>query len=181
MANPWHDIPLPDYASLARAFPAVIEVPMGEKNKYELDKATGFLRLDRVLFSAMRYPANYGFIPRTLAEDEDPVDVLVLGQEPVAPLTFLYARAIGGFRMRDEHGPDEKIICVHVNDPAVRDYRDVSALPQHVVLEMMRFFEDYKALEHKAVEVGEQISTVEAVDIVRACAARYREKFGGGE
>lgn len=177
MAHPWHDIPLPDYNAVARSFPAVIEVPKGEKNKYELDKETGLLRLDRVLFSAMRYPANYGFIPRTFAEDDDPVDVLVLGQEPVAPLTFLEVRAIGGFRMRDEHGPDEKIICVHINDPAFRDYRDVSALPSHVVLEMMRFFEDYKALEHKAVEVGEQISTVEAVDIVRAGAARYLKHF----
>jgi inorganic pyrophosphatase len=177
MAHPWHDISLPDDAALGE-FPAVIEVPRGDKNKYELDKPTGLLRLDRVLFSAVHYPANYGFIPRTLAEDDDPLDVLVLGQDPVAPLAFLQARAIGGFRMCDEKGVDDKIICVHINDAAFRDYRDQAELPGHVVQEMTRFFADYKALEHKTVELGERLDRAAAIDVVRAAAARYREHFG---
>jgi inorganic pyrophosphatase len=144
MAHPWHDIPLPAGADLD-VFPVVIEVPQGSKTKYELDKRTGLLRVDRVLYSAVHYPANYGFVPRTYAEDDDPIDVLVLGQDPVVPLAIVEARAIGGFRMRDEHGEDVKIIAVHVNDPAFNEYRDVAELPKHVVTEMMRFFEDYKA------------------------------------
>src|SRR5262249_402803 len=107
MAHPWHDIALPEDEN-ADVFPVVIEVPKGDKNKYELDKATGLLRVDRVLFSAVHYPANYGFIPRTLGEDQDPLDVLVLGQEPVVPLVILTARAVGGFRMHDDQGVDDK-------------------------------------------------------------------------
>jgi len=149
MAHPWHDIPLPSGA--LEPFPAVIEIPKGEKNKYELDKETGFLRVDRVLFAAMHYPANYGFIPRTL----------------------------GGFRMRDEKGPDEKIICVHVNDPAVADYQSTTELPRHVVRELLRFFEDYKTLEEKEVEVGLMMSKEEALEQIRASAARYQEAFAG--
>ena len=170
MAHPWHDIPLP---ADMETFPAVIEVPQGSKNKYELDKETGLLKVDRVLFSAMRYPANYGFIPRTLAQDGDPLDVLVLGQEAVAPLSFLFVRAIGGFRMRDEKGIDDKIICVHVNDPLVADYRDTADLPRHVMLEIMRFFEDYKELEHKISEVKAATSRDEAVKIIRAAIEAY--------
>src|SRR6516162_10935523 len=130
-AHPWHDVPLPD--NPAEGFPVFIEIPMGSKVKYELDKATGLLRVDRVLHSAVHYPANYGFVPRTYAEDDDPIDVLVLGQEPVVPLAIVQARAIGGFRMRDEHGEDLKIIAVNVYDPAVADYHDMAELPKHVV------------------------------------------------
>jgi len=173
MAHPWHDIALPPDDQLD-VFPVVIEVPRGEKTKYELDKATGLLRVDRILYSAVRYPANYGFVPRTYAEDDDPIDVLVLGQEPVTPLAIVQARAIGGFRMRDEHGEDTKIIAVHVNDPAVSDYRDISELPKHVVAEIMRFFEDYKVLEGKAVEIGGRIDPVEARGALRAAVERYR-------
>ena len=114
------------------------------------------------------------FVPRTYAEDDDPIDVLVLGQDPVVPLAIVQARAIGGFRMRDEHGEDVKIIAVHVNDPAVSDYRDVAELPRHVVTEMMRFFEDYKVLEGKTVEVGARIDVAEARHALRDAAARYR-------
>jgi inorganic pyrophosphatase len=177
MAHPWHDIPLPDERVL-REFPAVIEIPRGDKNKYELDKETGLLRVDRVLFAAMHYPANYGFIPRTLAEDGDPLDVLVLGQERVVPLAFVTARAIGGFRMRDEKGIDDKIICVHVNDPAFDEYTDMAQLPHHVVGEIRRFFEEYKALEGKEVEVGEMLPYAEVLAVIRQSADRYRERFG---
>jgi inorganic pyrophosphatase len=173
MAHPWHDIPLPDEDQLA-VFPAVIEIPRGEKNKYELDKATGLLRVDRVLFSSVHYPANYGFIPRTYAEDDDPLDVLVLGQEPVVPLAIVSARAIGGFRMRDEHGIDVKVICVHVNDPAFSDYHDIDELPSHIMAEIMRFFEDYKVLEGKSVEVGAKLSREQTLPIIREAIERYR-------
>lgn len=178
MAHPWHDVELP--ADLEPGeFPVVIEVPAGDKNKYEVDKETGLLRVDRVLFSSVHYPHNYGFVPRTLAEDGDALDVLVLGQEAVAPLSILQARAIGGFRMRDEAGPDEKIVCVHVNDPAFCDYRRMEELPRHVVAETMEFFERYKALEDKDSEVGERLDREEAVATVERAADRYREVWGG--
>jgi inorganic pyrophosphatase len=173
MAHPWHDIALPD--DLTQSFPVVIEIPQGSKNKYELDKATGLLRVDRVLFSSVHYPANYGFVPRTLAEDDDPLDVLVLGQDPIVPLAIVDARAIGGFEMRDEHGVDTKIIAVHVNDPAVREYTSVDDVPQHLLLEMRRFFEDYKVLEGKPVAVGADLSQKDADRIVGECVARYRD------
>jgi inorganic pyrophosphatase len=175
MAHPWHDIELPDDGKLEQAFPVVIEIPKGSKNKYELDKKTGLLRVDRVLFSAVHYPANYGFVPQTLAEDDDPLDVLVLGQEPIVPLCIVEARAIGGFEMSDEHGVDTKIIAVHVNDPAVRDYQTMDDLPQHILAEMRRFFEDYKALEGKPVDVGAGLDCARANAAVRDGVKRYRD------
>src|SRR6266446_1805714 len=127
----WHDVYIDD-EQIESSFPVVIEVPSGSKNKYELDKATGLLKLDRVLYSSVHYPANYGFIPRTYCDDGDPLDVLVLGQEPVYPLTIVQARAIGVMRMRDEKGVDDKIVAVSVHDPAVVEYTDKSQLPGHV-------------------------------------------------
>jgi inorganic pyrophosphatase len=176
MAHPWHDVPLPPTEKLHEQFPVVVEIPQGSKNKYELDLATGLLRVDRVLFSAVHYPANYGFVPCTLGDDNDPVDVLVLGQEPIVPLAIVTARAIGGFEMRDEHGVDTKIIAVHVNDPAVRDYRSLGELPQHVMLEIRRFFEDYKVLEGKPVAVGADLDGDAAVAVLQAGAERYRRE-----
>src|SRR5574342_797928 len=138
--HPWHDIYVDDHI-IGSVFPAIIEVPMGSKNKYELDKESGLMRLDRVLYSAVHYPANYGFIPRTYCDDGDPLDALVLGQEPVYPLTIVEARAVGVMRMRDEKGLDDKIIAVSVRDPAVADYSSPEQLPQHVLREIRRFFE----------------------------------------
>src|SRR5215510_8532428 len=148
--NPWHDVELGEEAP--EIFNCIIEIPIGSKVKYELDKETGLLRVDRVLFSAVHYPANYGFIPRTYCDDGDPLDVLVLCQEPVFPMTIVEARAIGVMRMRDEKGIDDKILAVSVRDPAFADYTDKSQLPPHMFLQIRRFFEDYKVLEHKQVE-----------------------------
>src|SRR5512138_445047 len=164
--HPWHDVYVDDHL-IEKVFPVVIEVPMGSKNKYELDKETGLLRLDRVLYSAVYYPANYGFIPRTYCDDLDPLDALVLGQEPVHPLTIVDARAIGVMRMRDEKGPDDKIVAVCVNDPAVSDYTDKAQLQPNVLSEMQRFFEDYKTMEHKQVVVENMLGPEDAVRIVR--------------
>ena len=170
----WHDIYVDDHL-IEKAFPVVIEVPMGSKNKYELDKETGLLKLDRVLYSAVHYPANYGFIPRTFCEDGDPLDALVLGQEPVNPLTMMDARAIGVMRMRDEKGLDDKIIAVSVKDPAVSDYMDHTQLPAHLLREIRRFFEDYKTLEHKQVVVEDFMGPIDAIRIVREGLDMYRK------
>jgi inorganic pyrophosphatase len=171
--HPWHDIYVDDHL-VEDAFPTVIEVPQGSKNKYELDKATGLLRLDRVLYSAVHYPANYGFIPRTYCDDGDPLDALVLGQEPVMPLAIVEARAIGVMRMREEKGIDDKIIAVSTNDPAVNDYRNIEELPAYLMRECVRFFQDYKVLEHKEVVVEDPLGVGEALPIIQEALELYR-------
>src|SRR4029078_8331693 len=148
--HPWHDTYV-DETVIAKGFPAIIEIPKGSTNKYELDKETGLLRLDRVLYSAVVYPANYGFIPRTYCDDGDPLDVLVFGQEPVHPLTVMNVRAIGVMQMRDDKGVDDKLLAVCIDDPAFADYHDFAELPRQVIREMRRFFQDYKALQGKWV------------------------------
>jgi inorganic pyrophosphatase len=170
--HPWHDLPV-DRSRIEESFPVVIEVPMGSKNKYELDKASGLLRLDRVLYSSVFYPANYGFVPRTYCDDGDPLDVLVFGQEPVAPLTIVDVRAIGVMQMRDEKGIDDKLLSVAIGDPAFADYRDFRELPKHVVREMQRFFQDYKVLEGKRVEVAEPRGPDVALRILRDALDGY--------
>jgi inorganic pyrophosphatase len=172
--HPWHDCYLDDKL-IAKTFPVVIEIPKGSKNKYELDKETGLLRLDRVLHSAVYYPADYGFIPRTYCDDGDPLDALVLGQEPVYPLTIVESRAIGVMRMRDEKGIDDKIVAVSVHDPAFADYTDKSQLPGHLLREVRRFFEDYKALEHKEVVVEDLLGPAEAVTIISEALDFYKK------
>ena len=172
--HPWHDTYVDD-THVDKAFPVIVEIPNGSKNKYELDKETGLLRLDRVLYSAVHYPADYGFIPRTFCDDGDPLDVLVLGQEPVYPLTIVEARAVGVMRMRDEKGIDDKIVAVSVRDPAFADYLDKSQLPSHVLRQVRRFFEDYKVLEHKQVIVEDLLGPTEAVAIIRDALELYRK------
>ncbi|HVY47292.1 MAG TPA: inorganic diphosphatase [Minicystis sp.] len=162
--HPWHDIPLPPRS--AGFVPALIEIPKGSKVKYELDKETGLLRVDRILFSAVHYPANYGFVPRTYCDDGDPLDVLVLCQEPVAPMCVMRARPVGFFQMRDEKGLDDKIVAVHVDDPAYEEVEDVSDLPRHVLRELRRFFEDYKQLENKQVVVDQLLGPADAWRVV---------------
>jgi inorganic pyrophosphatase len=173
--HPWHD-PDVDEARIAERFPVVIEIPRGSTNKYELDKPTGFLRLDRVLYSAVHYPADYGFIPRTYCDDGDPLDVLVLGQEPVYPLTIVEARAVGVMRMRDEKGIDDKIVAVSVRDPSYADYTDKSQLPPHILRQVRRFFEDYKVLEHKEVIVEDLLGPHEAIVVIHDALQNYRSR-----
>src|SRR5689334_10055562 len=145
MLHPWHDVTPGEH--LPQEFNALVEIPMGSNVKYELDKETGLLRLDRILYSAVHYPANYGFIPQTYAEDDDPLDVLVLCQEPVAPLTLVRARAIGLMTMLDSGKRDHKIIAVALNDPEYNDLHEASELPSHRLALLRRFFQDYKMLE----------------------------------
>lgn len=171
--HPVHDIELPE--DIATFVPAVIEIPRGSHLKYEVDKPTGLLRLDRVLYSAVHYPANYGFIPRTYAGDGDPLDVLVLGQEPVVPMCMMRARAIGMMMMRDDKGIDEKIIAIHLDDPAVAQYTHIREVPQHSLLELRRFFLDYKTLENKEVIVEDFQGPFEANKAIRAAIEGYRK------
>ena len=162
--NPWHDIE--PRKSTPDTLDCVIEIPRGGRLKYELDKETGLLRLDRVLYSAVFYPANYGFIPRTYCDDSDPLDILVLGQEPVIPLAILTARPIGVMQMIDQDEEDDKIIAIHEHDPAYNHLRDISQLPDHTLNELQRFFEDYKILEHKKVRIERFKGRVDARTII---------------
>jgi len=171
----WHDVELGE--DIARDFMAVIEIPKGSKLKYELDKDTGLLRVDRVLHSAVHYPANYGFLPRTFCGDGDPLDVLVLGQEPVTPLCLLRARVIGVMTMSDDKGEDDKIIAIHVDDPEYAHYRDIAELPPHRLREVERFFLDYKALENKVVNVRGLRGRAEGVAAIHAAARLYDERI----
>jgi inorganic pyrophosphatase len=174
--HPLHDIPLPDRIDIS--FPVVIEIPAGSKLKYEIDKRTGLLMLDRVLYSSVHYPANYGFVPQTHAGDGDPLDVLVLMQEPVHPLTIVRARAIGGFQMTDDKGVDDKIVAVAVDDPAVSHYMRASELPPHLLRELQRFFQDYKILEGKISEVEELYDRERALQVIAEAQAGYRKRSG---
>ncbi len=169
--HPVHDIELP--ADLKAWVPALIEIPRGSHLKYEVDKPTGLLRLDRVLYSAVHYPANYGFIPRTLGEDHDPLDILVLMQEPVEPLTIVRARAIGGLHMSDDMGGDDKIIAVCIDDPAYSHYEHLNQVPTHVSRELDRFFRDYKLLEDKRVDVDEFYDRDHAFEVIEKATAAY--------
>jgi inorganic pyrophosphatase len=173
-AHPWHDVPLPD--DPAAWFPVYIEIPKGSKVKYELDKPTGLLMVNRVLYSAVVYPANYGFIPRTYCPDGDPLDVLVLGQEEVVPGVLLRARAIGVMPMRDEKGQDDKIIAVHEDDPEYVTYRDIGDLPQHRLRELQRFFLDYKVLEGAEVVVEAPLGFAEALPVLREAILLYQKE-----
>jgi inorganic pyrophosphatase len=172
--HPWHDSYVDD-ALVEAAFPVIIEVPKGSKNKYELDKETGLLRLDRVLYSAVHYPADYGFIPRTFCDDGDPLDALVISQDPVHPLTLVEARAIGVMRMRDEKGIDDKIVAVSVRDPAFAEITDKTQLPGHMLRQIRRFFEDYKVLENKQVVIEDLLGPQDAVRIIREALDLYRQ------
>jgi inorganic pyrophosphatase len=181
MIHPWHDVtPGIKGRKLPREFRAVIEIPKGSSNKYELDKQTGLLRLDRVLSSAVFYPANYGFIPQTLAEDHDPLDVLVFCSEEIPPLCVCDARAVGVMSMIDDGEADHKIVSVLCNDPEFADYHKASDFPRHTFKMLKRFFEDYKQLEGKGVEVDEIMPAEAAMGIIESAMARYSEARRAG-
>ena len=167
----WHDVTPGE--GLPAEFTSVVEIPMGSSVKYELDKETGLLKLDRILYSAVYYPANYGFIPQTYAEDDDPLDVLVLCQEPVAPLTLVSARAIGLMTMIDGGKKDHKILAVAVDDPEYNGFNEADDLPPHRLNMLRRFFQDYKTLEGKAVEVDELQPVQDALPVIEEALARY--------
>lgn len=173
MVHAWHDVsPGKD---VPRDFRAVIEIPLGSNIKYELDKPTGLLKVDRVIHSAVFYPANYGFIPQTYAEDNDPLDVLVLCQEAVQPLALIKARAIGVMTMVDSGATDDKIIAVATNDPEFSEYLEARDLPGHRLLVLKRFFQDYKQLEGKQVQVEEIRPAYAALTVIEQSLARYQQ------
>ncbi len=173
--NIWHDI------DEERIFPtdfiAVIEISKGSKKKYELDKKTGMLILDRILYTSTHYPANYGFIPRTYGDDKDPLDVLVLCSEDIEPLTLVRCYPIGVMKMLDNGMGDEKIIAIPYNDPTYNCYTDVTELPKHIFEEIKHFFSVYKALEDKETVVDEFDGATEAIRIIEQCIDNYKEKF----
>ncbi len=176
MNNIWHSIDperiKPD------DFISVIEIPKGSKNKYELDKETGLIMLDRILYTSTHYPANYGFIPRTYADDFDPLDVLVLCSESLDPLTLVRCYPIGVIKMLDNGRADEKIICVPFSDPTYNGYKSIFDLPKHVYDEMSHFFSVYKALENKDTAVDEVKDYDAAIEIITYAIENYRKKFG---
>jgi inorganic pyrophosphatase len=172
--NPWHDVT--PGIDLPSEFVSVIEIPMGSSVKYELDKKTGLLRLDRILYSAVFYPASYGFIPQTLAEDDDPLDVLVLCQEPVAPLTIVASRAIGIMTMIDAGKPDHKVLAVAIDDPEYNSFKEAADLPPHRLAMLRRFFQDYTQLENREVRVDEFEGAAAAFPVINDALERYDQQ-----
>jgi len=175
MANIWHDIS--PKRITPEDFMAVVEIQKGSKNKYELDKETGYIMLDRILHTSTHYPANYGFIPRTYGDDLDPLDVLVLCSEPLAPLTLVRCYPIGMISMVDGGRGDEKIIAIPFSDPTYNEYTDISQLPSHIFEEMRHFFRVYKSLEGKETAVNEISGRADAVATIRSAIDSYVENF----
>lgn len=173
--NILHDISPKEIS--AESFTAVIEIPNGSKVKYELDKSTGLLRMDRILYTSTHYPANYGFIPRTHADDGDPLDVLVLCSEKLVPMSLVKCYPIGVIHMLDNGAKDEKIICIPFADPSYNSYSDINDLPVHVFQEMSHFFQVYKQLENKDTVIDDVDGPQVAKEIVAQCIDNYIEKF----
>ena len=174
--NVWHDIN-PEKIT-PEDFLAVVEIEKGSKKKYELDKETGLIRLDRILYTSTHYPANYGFIPRTLADDGDPLDVLILCNEPIDPLVEVRCYPIGVITMLDNGKNDEKIIAIPFEDPNYNAYRGIEALPSHIFEEMRHFFSVYKQLEGKETAVDEIQGRDNAIKVIKQCIANYIEIYG---
>lgn len=173
--HPWHDIPIgPD---VPEEFNVVIEVSKGSKVKYEVEKETGLLTVDRILYSSIVYPENYGFVPKTLAEDGDPLDVLVLMQTPVLPMTMLRVKPVGYMPMTDDGEEDDNLVCVHVDDPQYSGYGHLDEFGKHRIDEIRQFFLEYKNLEGKTVEVGAIGGPETAIEAIKHGMQRYREEF----
>lgn len=171
--HPWHDVSIGQDAP--NTVTGVIEIPKNCRAKYELDKDSGMLLLDRVLYSSINYPSNYGFIPQTYCDDNDPLDILVLSQIEIVPMCLVEARPIGVMRMLDEGEMDDKIIAVAVNDMSVGHIKDVSELPAHSLKELRSFFEDYKKLEHKEVIVEDFQGREVAQEVIKQSMKDYKE------
>ncbi len=173
--NIWHDIN-PDRIA-PDDFIAIVEIERGSKKKYELDKETGLIILDRILYTSTHYPSNYGFIPRTLADDGDPLDVLILCNEPISPLVEVRCYPIGVINMVDNGKNDEKIIAIPFEDPTYNAFRGIEALPNHIFQEMRHFFSVYKQLEGKETAVEEVRGREDALRVIRQCIANYNTKY----
>ncbi len=172
-SNPWHTVNIGvDAPGIVNG---IIEIPRGTRAKYELDKDSGLLKLDRVLYASMYYPANYGFIPKTYCDDGDPLDILVLSQITIVPMCIVSAKVIGVMRMLDQGEHDDKIIAVAENDMSVNHYNDISELPDHFIIELRNFFEDYKKLEKKTVQVKEFQNAELAREIVKQSIFDYKD------
>jgi inorganic pyrophosphatase len=179
MLHPWHSVPVgpksPDIVN------GIIEIPQNTRAKYELDKESGLLKLDRVLYSSMYYPANYGFIPQTYCDDGDPLDIIILSQITIVPMCIVSAKVVGVMHMLDQGEADDKIIAVAANDMSVNHIYDIDHLPRHFVKELRNFFEDYKKLENKTVEVDDFQDRATAVKVVEKAMKDYQAKFGAGQ
>ncbi len=174
--NPWHRVSLGENAP--HEVNGIVEIPKNSRAKYELDKESGLLMLDRVLYSSVNYPANYGFIPQTYGEDKDPLDILILSQIQVVPMCIIPSKVIGVMRMMDNGEGDDKIIAVAANDASVNYYNDITDLPPHFILELQSFFEDYKKLENKTVEVEDFQNADVAKEIIMRSIEHYQRVFG---
>lgn len=174
-SHPWHDVSIGDKAP--DLVTGIIEIPKNSRAKYELDKDSGMLILDRVLYSSINYPANYGFIPQTYCEDDDPLDILVLSQIEIVPMCLVEAKVIGVMRMLDGGEMDDKIIAVANNDMSVNHIEDIEELPAHWIKELRSFFEDYKKLENKTVIVEDFQNKEIAMEVIQQSVVDYKKKF----
>jgi inorganic pyrophosphatase len=175
VSHPWHGVPPGDQAP--RIVNAVIEIPQGSRAKYEIDKDSGLLKLDRIIYSSFYYPCNYGFIPQTYGDDKDPLDILVITSQPVQAMCLMQAKVIGVMQMIDSGDADDKIIAVAANDPSVNHYNNIEEIPPHFFEELRHFFEEYKRLENKSVTVNEFGDKAVALTIIEDAFALYKEHF----
>jgi inorganic pyrophosphatase len=173
--HPWHGVHYGENAP--RKVNALIEIPQGSRAKYEVDKASGLLRLDRVIYSSFHYPVNYGFIPQTLGQDNDPLDILVLCSQSIQSLCLVEANVIGNMQMIDQGQMDDKIIAVAAKDPSVNHYQEIKDLPQHFLLELRNFFEQYKVLENKKVEIDNFQDKDTAFTVINNAIRFYKENY----
>jgi inorganic pyrophosphatase len=173
--HPWHGVHYGEKAP--STVNALVEIPQGSRSKYEVDKATGLLRLDRVIYSSFQYPINYGFIPQTLGKDGDPLDILILCSQSIQPMCLVEANVIGNMQMIDQGKKDDKIIAVAAKDPSVNHISRIEELPNHFLLELKNFFEQYKVLENKKVEIDEFQDKDTACLIIREAIEFYKENF----
>lgn len=175
VTHPWHGVPYG--VNAPRIVNAIIEIPQGSRAKYEIDKDSGLLKLDRIIFSSFHYPVNYGFIPQTYGEDKDPLDILVITSIPVQPMCLMEAKVLGVMHMVDSGDADDKIIAVAANDPSVRHYNNLEELPKHFFDELRHFFEEYKKLENKTVRVDELGDKHTALNVIDSAIRLYAETF----